>query len=185
VEIVPTELPGVLLVKPRVFGDKRGFFVESWSAKRYAEAGIPGPFVQDNLSGSQRGVLRGLHLQHPFGQGKLVGVISGEVFDIAVDVRRGSPTFGQWVGATLSGDNLHQIYIPPGFAHGFCTLRDDTLFSYKCTELYHAETELGIRWDDPDIGITWPVTAPVVSDRDARFPMLKDIAPDRLPSFEG
>jgi dTDP-4-dehydrorhamnose 3,5-epimerase len=182
-QIVETSLAGVLLIKPRVFGDPRGFFVETYSARRYADAGIAAPFVQDNLSRSQRGVLRGLHLQHPFGQGKLVSVPEGEVFDVVVDVRVGSPTFGRWFGATLSGENQHQVYVPPGFAHGFCALRDDTLFSYKCTELYHPETELGVRWDDPDIGITWPLDAPALSKKDLQYPRLREIPAATLPSF--
>lgn len=182
-EVVETRLPGVLLIKPRVFRDGRGFFVETWSAERYTREGAPGPFVQDNLSLSQRGVLRGLHLQHPFGQGKLVSVPLGEVFDVVVDVRSGSPTFGKWVGASLSGENLHQIYVPPGFAHGFCTLRDGTLFNYKCTELYHPESELGVRWDDPDLGIAWPLAAPVVSKKDSEHLRLREIELTRLPQF--
>jgi dTDP-4-dehydrorhamnose 3,5-epimerase len=181
VEVVETSLPGVLLIKPRVFGDARGFFVETWAAERYERAGVPGPFVQDNLSRSQRGVLRGLHLQHPYGQGKLVSVPSGEVFDVCVDVRQGAPTFGKWYGCLLSGENMHQLYIPPGFAHGFCVIRDDTLFSYKCTQPYHPETELGVRWDDPDIGITWPLESPLVSAKDGKFPRLAEIDAARLP----
>jgi dTDP-4-dehydrorhamnose 3,5-epimerase len=181
-EVMQTPLPGVLQIKPRVYGDARGFFVETFSVPRYAAQGVAGPFVQDNLSRSNRGVLRGLHLQHPFGQGKLVSVPSGEVFDVVVDVRVGSATFGRWFGTTLSGENQHQIYIPPGFAHGFVTLRDDTLFTYKCTELYHPETELGIRFDDPSLGITWPIEEPIVSDRDRRFPHLREIPRERLPA---
>jgi dTDP-4-dehydrorhamnose 3,5-epimerase len=182
-EVVETSLPGVLLIKPRVLGDARGFFVETFSAARYAAAGVPGPFVQDNISRSQRGVLRGLHLQQPFAQGKLVSVADGEVFDVAVDVRVGSPTFGRWCGTTLSGENQHQLYVPPGFAHGFCAMRDATLFSYKCTEVYHPEAELGVSWNDPDIGIAWPLDAPAVSEKDGRFPRLRDILGERLPRF--
>jgi dTDP-4-dehydrorhamnose 3,5-epimerase len=183
VDVEQTPLPGVLLIKPRVFGDARGFFVETFQARRYVDAGVAGPFVQDNMSRSERGVLRGLHLQNPFAQGKLVSVPVGEVFDVALDVRVGSPTFGRWFGATLSGENQHQLYVPPGFAHGFCALRDGTLFSYKCTELYHPETELGVRWDDPELAITWPVEAPAVSGKDARFARLRDIDPAKLPVF--
>jgi dTDP-4-dehydrorhamnose 3,5-epimerase len=182
-EIIETSLPGVLLIKPRVFGDARGFFVETFSATRYAAHGMAGPFVQDNVSLSQRGVLRGLHLQNPFGQAKLVSVPAGEAFDVAVDVRVGSPTFGKWYGATLSVENQHQLYIPTGFAHGFCALRDNTLFSYKCTETYHPEAELGVRFDDPDIGIEWPVATPLVSDRDNKFTRLRDVPRERLPVF--
>ena len=180
-EVVETELPGVLLIKPRVFGDARGFFVETFHSARYTGAGVARPFVQDNLSRSQKGVLRGLHLQNPFCQGKLVSVPYGEVFDAAVDVRVGSPTFGRWVGYTLSGENQHQLYVPPGFAHGFCALRDDTLFSYKCTDLYHPEAEVGVRWDDPDIGIVWPLAAPLVSAKDQTLPRLRDVPRERLP----
>jgi dTDP-4-dehydrorhamnose 3,5-epimerase len=180
-EVVNTPLPGVLLIKPRLFGDARGFFLETFSAARYAGVGVPGPFIQDNVSLSQRGVLRGLHLQHPFGQGKLVSVPAGEVFDVVVDVRAGSPTFGRWFGASLNGENQHQLYVPPGFAHGFCALRDNTLFSYKCTELYHRETELGVRWDDPDLAIEWPVVGPAVSEKDGRLPRLREIPAERLP----
>lgn len=184
-EIVETALPGVLLIKPRVFGDARGFFVETFHSARYAAAGVAGPFVQDNLSRSQKGVLRGLHLQHPFAQGKLVSVPQGEVFDVAVDVRVGSPAFGRWVGFTLSGENQHQLYIPPGLAHGFCALRDDTLFAYKCTDLYHPETELGVRWDDPDVGVAWPLGdgEALVSAKDRALPLLRDIDHAKLSAF--
>ncbi|HVX95105.1 MAG TPA: dTDP-4-dehydrorhamnose 3,5-epimerase [Polyangia bacterium] len=183
-EVIQTEIPGVLLIKPRVFGDARGFFVETFQAARYASNGMSLPFVQDNVSRSQRGVLRGLHMQQPHAQGKLVSVPSGEVFDVAVDVRVGSPTFGRWVGMVLSGENQHQVYIPPGLAHGFCALRDDTLFSYKCTDLYHPECEVGIRWDDPDIGIKWPLESPLVSGKDQALPLLKDVDRARLASYE-
>lgn len=179
-----TKLPGVMLIEPDVFGDDRGFFLEAWSARRYAELGVDETFVQDNLSKSSRGVLRGLHLQHPFGQGKLVQVIVGEVFDVAVDVRRGSATFGQWVGATLSGTNHRQIYIPPGFAHGFYVTSETAVFAYKCTEAYHRESELGVIWNDPDVGIEWPLQGdPSLSEKDAAFPKLADIDPAVLPDF--
>jgi dTDP-4-dehydrorhamnose 3,5-epimerase len=179
-EIIETPLSGVLLIKPRVFGDARGFFLETWAAERYERAGVPGPFVQDNLSLSQRGVLRGLHLQNPFAQGKLVSVAVGEVFDVCVDVRAGSATFGQWYGCHLSGENHHQLYVPPGLAHGFCVLRDSTLFSYKCTMPYHPEAELGVRWDDPDLGIAWPIENPLVSAKDGKLPRLAEIDPAKL-----
>lgn len=183
-KVSPTKLKGVLIIEPDVYEDARGFFLETWAQKRYAEAGLPQIYVQDNLSRSSRGILRGLHLQHPYGQGKLVQVMAGEVFDVAVDVRVGSPTFGQWVGSTLSGDNHRQIYIPPGFAHGFCVISDEALFSYKCTEAYHRETELGIGWNDPDLAIEWPVEDPQLSAKDAQFPPLREIPRDRLPSWE-
>lgn len=183
-KVTPTKLQGVLVVDPDVFADDRGFFLETWSQRRYAEAGLPQVFVQDNLSRSDRGILRGLHLQHPFGQGKLVQVMAGEVYDVAVDVRVGSATFGQWVGTTLSGDNHRQVYIPPGFAHGFCVVSEHALFSYKCTEAYHRETELGVIWNDPEVGIDWPIAEPTLSPKDAAFPRLSEIPQDRLPHWD-
>jgi len=182
-QVIATELPGVVIIEPKVFGDARGFFLETFQEERYREAGIPGPFVQDNISFSGYGVLRGLHLQHPHGQGKLVYVLQGEVFDVAVDVRVGSPTFGQWAGATLSGDSKRQFYIPPGFAHGFCVTSDAALFAYKCTEVYHPEAELSVAWDDPDIGVKWPVSEPALSEKDKVAPRLKDIEASRLPRY--
>jgi dTDP-4-dehydrorhamnose 3,5-epimerase len=182
-KVSPTELPGVLLVEPKVFGDDRGFFMEMFHAKRYADAGIPGPFVQDNFSRSAKGILRGLHFQEPNAQGKLVQVVSGAVYDVAVDVRKGSPTFGKWVGVELSSDNRRQLWIPPGFAHGFCVLSDSADFHYKCTTLYAPESERSVLWNDPDLGIPWPVTSPLLSGKDAKAPRLKD-APV-LPVYEG
>jgi len=183
-KVTETKLPGVVVIEPDVYGDERGFFLETWSQKRYAELGLPDRFVQDNMSFSTRGILRGLHLQHPHGQGKLVHVIQGEVFDVAVDVRVGSPTFGHWDGVLLSGENRKQIYIPPGFAHGFCVTGESALFAYKCTELYHRETELGIIWNDPDVGIEWPVESPILSDKDKVFPTLAQVDQSRLPTLE-
>jgi dTDP-4-dehydrorhamnose 3,5-epimerase len=185
VKVTPTALPGVLLVEPKAFGDARGYFFEAFSAQRYADAGIAGPFVQDNVSLSQRGVLRGLHYQHPHGQGKLVGVLRGEVYDVAVDVRRGSPTFGRWVGECLSSENMRQLYIPPGFAHGFLVMAADTLFMYKCTDYYHPESERTIRWDDPRIGIRWPTDGPVLSTKDQVAVTLDAMPEDQLPAFGG
>lgn len=182
-KVEQTSIPGVVVIEPRVFGDARGFFKETWSAERYAEAGVPKTFVQDNISKSSRGVLRGLHLQHPHGQGKLVQALLGEVFDVAVDVRVGSPTFGQWVGVTLSAENHKQFYIPPGFAHGFCVTSETALFSYKCTDGYHPECELGVLWNDAAVGIEWPVTDPSLSDKDKAYPALADIPKDVLPTF--
>lgn len=175
-----TVLPGVTRIEPRVFGDERGLFYESWSAARYAEAGVSGPFVQDNVSKSVRGTLRGLHLQHPHGQGKLVYVLVGEVFDVAVDVRVGSPNFGRWSGVLLSESNHWQLYVPAGFAHGFCVVSDTALFAYKCTEHYRPETEITVAWNDPDIGIRWPITAPILNDKDRaaqRLTALRDTLP--------
>lgn len=183
-KVTPTALPEVLLIEPKVFGDARGYFFESYSAQRYAEAGIAATFVQDNVSRSRRGVLRGLHYQHPHGQGKLVGVLEGEVFDVAVDVRRGSPRFGRWVGECLSSENKRQLYLPPGFAHGFLVTSDEALFAYKCTEYYHPETERSIRWDDARIGIEWPIDGPVVSAKDHVAVTLDDMPAELLPAFE-
>lgn len=183
-KIIEKEIPGVLLIEPQLFGDERGWFMESWQQQRYAEQGIVGPFVQDNQAFSRRGVLRGLHIQHPYGQGKLVQVISGEVFDVAVDVRHGSPYFGRWVGFVLSGENRRQLYVPEGFAHGYCVLSDEALFSYKCTDLYHPETQLSIRWDDPALGIEWPLEGePVLADKDRDAPLLNELPPERLPPY--
>ena len=182
-KVTAAKIPGLLIIDPVVHGDARGFFVETYSRDRYAEAGVSGDFVQDNLSSSRRGILRGLHLQHPRGQGKLCSVIEGEVFDVAVDVRIGSPTFGKWDGVTLSSDNKRQLYIPPGFAHGLCIVSERALFSYKCTDFYSAENELGVSWNDEDIGIEWPIDAPLLSDKDRANPKLRDISPDRLPRY--
>lgn len=155
--VVPTDLPGVLIVEPRVFGDERGFFFESFNAEAFAQAGLPTGFVQDNHSRSQRGVLRGLHFQNPEPQGKLVRVSSGAVWDVAVDLRRSSPHFGRWTGVELSAANKRMLWVPEGFAHGFLCLEDGTDFLYKCTAPYRPRFDRSIRWDDPDIGIDWPL----------------------------
>ncbi len=182
--IQETDIPGVLIVEPQVHGDARGWFMETWQARRYAEAGIQNRFVQDNMACSRHGILRGLHLQHPHAQGKLVQVVLGEVFDVAVDVRRGSPCFGRWVGVMLSADNHRQLWIPPGFAHGYLVTSNEAVFSYRCTDYYHPETDLSIRWDDPDIGIEWPIVGPpLLSEKDASALLLKDVPPDRLPEY--
>ena len=183
-EVTKTAIEGVLLLKPRVFGDARGFFFETWQAERHAAAGVPGPFVQDNLSSSAHGILRGLHVQHPHAQGKLVSVIEGEVFDVAVDIRRDSPTFGRHVSAVLSGKNHHQLYVPPGFAHGFCVTSDHAIFAYKCTDFYHPECEFSIVWNDPDIAISWPLNDPQLSDKDRDAPRLRDVPRERLPRYQ-
>jgi dTDP-4-dehydrorhamnose 3,5-epimerase len=182
-KVVPTELPEVLVLEPKVHGDSRGFFYESFQAKRYAEVGISGPFVQDNLSRSVRGTLRGLHFQEPRAQGKLVQVLRGTVWDVAVDVRRGSPRFGRWIALELSETTPRQLWIPPGFAHGFCVLSESADFFYKCTELYAPECERSIAWDDPAIGIAWPLMEPLLSGKDRAAPRLAD-APV-LPAFTG
>lgn len=166
-EVVKTPIEGVLLIKPKVFGDNRGYFVETWQKKRYEEAGINFPFVQDNHSKSTKGILRGLHFQKNHPQGKLVMVSLGEVFDVAVDIRKDSPTFGKWFGAILSDKNQHQLWIPPGMAHGFVVLSDVAHFHYKCTDYYRPDDEGSIKWDDPEIGIDWPIDfEPLVSAKD-------------------
>ncbi|MFG6370420.1 MAG: dTDP-4-dehydrorhamnose 3,5-epimerase [Turicimonas muris] len=171
-----TPIEGVLLVKPKVFGDKRGFFVETWQKKRYEEAGINLPFVQDNHSMSTKGILRGLHFQKKHPQGKLVMVSHGEVFDVAVDLRKDSPSFGQWFGALLTAENRHQLWVPPGMAHGFVVLSETAHFHYKCTDYYHPEDEGSIRWNDPDVDVKWPISfEPVVSEKDAKAPFFADI----------
>ena len=182
-KVTQTNLPGVLIIEPDVYGDHRGYFLETWSQRRYADAGVPEVFRQDNVSKSSKGILRGLHLQHPHGQGKLVQVFHGEVFDVAVDVRVGSPTFGRSMGTTLSGDDHKQVYIPPGFAHGFCVLSETALFGYKCTEAYHRDAEIGVIWSDPDLAIAWPIADPILSPKDAAFPRLADIPQERLPRY--
>ena len=183
--VTATRLPEVLLIEPRVFGDARGYFFESWAAERYADAGVAGPFVQDNISRSARGILRGLHLQNPHGQGKLVSALEGEVFDVAVDVRVGSPRFGQWAGALLSDQNRRQLWVPPGFAHGFCVLSDEAVFHYKCTDSYHPECEMSVLWNDPDIRIDWPVAEPILNEKDRSALILADLPHDRLPVYDG
>lgn len=183
-QIIPSRLAGALIIEPRVFGDARGFFMETWNAARYAEAGITAQFVQDNLSFSRRGVLRGLHFQKPNPQGKLVYVLAGEVFDVAVDIRVGSPTFGQWESVVLSSENRRQFYVPAGFAHGFCVSSETALFAYKCTDLYNPAAEGSVLWNDPDLAIPWPVSAPELSAKDAAGLRLKDFPRDRLPQYE-
>ncbi len=177
-----TSLPGVLLIEPRVFADPRGMFWETYQAKRYADAGIAVPFVQDNCSRSARGTLRGLHYQRRHPQAKLVWVTRGEVFDVAVDIRRGSPSFGRWFGVTLSGDRPRQVYIPAGFAHGFCVLSEFADFAYKCTDFYVPDDERGIIWNDPDVGIAWPIAEPLLSAKDRGYPTLKTAPRHDLPA---
>jgi len=184
-KVIETPLAGLLVIEPKVFGDERGFFLETWSRQRYQETGINVDFVQDNLSFSRRGVLRGLHFQNPQPQGKLVYVLQGEVFDVAVDIRKGSPTFGRWHGVVLSGENKRQFWVPAGFAHGFCVTSETALFAYKCTELYAPQHERSIRWDDPSLAIDWPITEPQVSDKDRLAPLLADIDPASLYDFNG
>ena len=180
-QVTETEIPGVLIITPRRFGDARGFFSETFRADAYAAAGMPHPFVQDNWSRSRRGVLRGLHLQNPKAQGKLVGVTKGHVLDVAVDVRVGSPTFGKHVAVELSEENGRQFFLPRGCAHGFAVLSEVADFLYKCDEYYSQPDEITVRWNDPAIGIDWRVANPTISERDAAAPLLADIS--RLPRF--
>ena len=169
-EVVKTPIDGVLLIKPKVWGDARGYFVETWQKTRYEDVGIKFPFVQDNHSKSSYGILRGLHFQKTFPQGKLVSVSLGSVFDVAVDIRRDSPTFGQWYGVELTQENQWQLWISPGLAHGFAVTSETAHFHYKCTELYHPEDEGSICWNDPDLNINWPISNPVLSEKDTKAP---------------
>lgn len=179
---LPTALSGVVLVEPQVFGDERGFFMETYRIEAFAAAGIDLPFVQDNHSASSHGVLRGLHYQHPHPQGKLLRCIAGAIFDVAVDIRRGSPSFGRWVGYELTADNKRQLWVPPGFAHGFCVTSERAEVVYKCTEPWRKEFDRSIRWDDPSIGIAWPLANPTLSSKDAAAPTLDQAS--ELPEFD-
>jgi dTDP-4-dehydrorhamnose 3,5-epimerase len=181
---IPTDIPEVFIIEPDVFRDQRGCFLETWQKQRYEQAGIKDEFVQDNVSYSTKGTLRGLHYQNPNQQGKLVQILSGKVFDVAVDIRPDSPTFKKWVGVILSADNYQQIYIPPGFAHGFCVLSETVIFSYKCTDYYNSQSEGGIIYNDPDIGIDWPGMEMKLSEKDATAPVLRDIAVEKLPKMD-
>ena len=183
-KFVPAELAGVIVVEPDVHRDSRGYFLEAYNAQKYKAGGIDGPFVQDNNSRSMEGTLRGLHLQLRRPQGKLIRVIEGEIYDVAVDVRRGSPSFGRWVGVRLSGDNFKQCYVPPGFAHGFAVVSPIALVEYKCTDLYDPSDEIGIAWNDPALAIPWPVGQPFLSERDRRNPILAEVI-DELPEWRG
>lgn len=181
-KVTKTDLPGVLIVEPRVFQDVRGFFLETYHADRYEDAGVRGPFVQDNHSRSLKGTVRGLHLQVRRPQAKLMRAVSGSMLDVAVDVRVGSANFGQWTSALLSGDNFKQLYVPPGFAHGFAVLSDVVDVEYKCSDYYDPADELTVRWNDPAIGIEWPLAEPTLSDRDRSAPLLAELL-DRLPRY--
>jgi dTDP-4-dehydrorhamnose 3,5-epimerase len=184
-EATPCRLAGLLLIENRVFTDSRGYFMELYHARKYASAGLTKPFVQDNCSFSRCGVVRGLHYQLGRPQGKLVFVLSGTIHDVAVDIRRGSPTFGQWESYVLSSENRRQLYVPEGFAHGFVVTSETALVMYKCTDLYHPSDERGILWNDPDLGIDWPDVTPIVSDKDAILPRLGAAPSDDLPIFDG
>jgi dTDP-4-dehydrorhamnose 3,5-epimerase len=183
-KVLETALPGVIVIEPDVYEDPRGFFLETFHEKKYAEGGICGPFVQDNHSHSAQGTLRGLHAQLRQPQGKLVRAVSGEMFDVAVDIRRGSPSFARWVGVTLSGTNFKQLYIPPGFAHGFCVMSEEVDVEYKCTDFYDPQDEVSVLWSDPDVGIEWPVRQPRISKKDAEAKPLRELL-DRLPGYRG
>ena len=180
-KVLETGLDGVVIVEPNVHGDDRGFFMESWQASRYGAHGLPDAFSQANVSRSAKGVLRGLHYQYQQPQGKLVAVLVGRIFDVAVDIRPGSASFGQWAGAELSAQNFRQMYIPEGFAHGFLVLSDYALFHYHCTAEYAHQYDAAIAWNDPDIGIKWPCQPATISEKDRSAPRLKDVPADRLP----
>jgi dTDP-4-dehydrorhamnose 3,5-epimerase len=181
---IDTALPGVYVIEPVVHGDARGWFFESFHARKYAELGIDTQLLQTNVSRSARGVVRGLHYQWPNPQGKLVSVLEGEVYDVAVDIRRGSPTFGRWEAAMLTAGNHRQLWIPEGFAHGFCVVSEAATFMYQCTALYDPAADSGVRWDDAAIGIDWPVAQPLLSEKDKASPFLADVPADKLPAYE-
>ena len=181
-KVTETRLPGVFMIEPKIFEDERGYFLEAYHRDRYTEAGMRCDFVQDNHARSTRGVLRGLHFQLTHPQVKLVRVIRGEVFDVAVDVRRGSPTFGEWYSAILSGDNKRQLYIPEGFAHGYCVLSEVADFEYKVTDFYWPDDQMGVIWNDPDLAISWPIRDPILSERDRSLPRLSETT---LPTYGG
>jgi len=183
-KLLPTPLPGVLLVEPRVFRDERGFFLEVWNASRFASQGLDVAFVQDNHSLSHQGTLRGLHVQLPNSQGKLIRCTEGAIFDVAVDIRRDSPTFARWFGLELSAENFRQLWVPPDFAHGFCVLSGRAQVEYKCTTFYDPAAEIAIAWDDPAIGVSWPIASPFLSPRDRTALRLEDLV-DRLPRYTG
>ena len=184
-ERIETELPGVLILKPRIFRDARGCFAEMYHAAKFKDLGITADFVQDNYSYSSRGTLRGLHYQLRRPQAKLCRVTRGEVFDVAVDIRRGSPNFGKWTGTVLSAEEMNQIFIPAGFAHGFVVLSETAEFFYKCSDFYDPSSEGGVAWNDPNLSIKWQVDAPVLSKKDSGYPMLTQIPAERLPEFHG
>ena len=184
-KVTDTNLVGAVVFEPKVFGDDRGYFKETWHDGRYHEFGLPLQFVQDNVSRSGRGILRGLHIQNPQPQGKLVQVLEGEVFDVAVDIRFGSPTFGKWHGANLSAENHKQFYIPPGMAHGFQVISESALFCYKCTDYYAPENEFTLAWDDPEIGISWPLGEPKLSEKDQKGLRLSELNETMLMPFQG
>lgn len=182
---IDTGIEGLVILEPELHGDRRGYFMETWHAKRYAEAGLPERFVQANVSRSSAGVIRGLHYQYPEPQGKLVTVLEGRIFDLAVDIRSDSPTFRQWAGVELSAGNHRQFYVPEGFAHGFCVLGEDALIAYLCTRFFSPEHDAAIAWNDPDIAVRWPIEPQSLSRRDRQAPRLREVPLDRLPKVEG
>lgn len=183
-KFIETAMPGLIIIETETLKDSRGFFMETFHQKKYAEIGISKPFVQDNFSRSCKGTLRGLHYQLNHPQAKLVYVTTGEIYDVALDIRRGSPTFGKWVGVYLSSENGRQLFIPEGFAHGFCVLSESTDFVYKCTDLYHQGDDYGILWSDPALNIDWPVKEPLLSEKDRRMKPLRDMPPELLPLYK-
>ena len=183
--IIATEIEEVRIIESRVFKDDRGYFMETYHFSRFESDGLANVFVQDNLSFSVKNTLRGLHFQVTHPQAKLIQVISGEIFDVAVDIRRKSPTFGRWVGVHLSEHNKRQVFIPEGFAHGFCVLSEIAIVTYKCSDLYHPDCEGGIIWNDPDVGIDWPVKDPLISEKDGRNGYIKKLGAEKLPTYEG
>ena len=182
-KVIETNLPGCVVIEPAVHGDDRGFFYEAWNAEGFAAHGLPDRFVQSNVSSSTRGVLRGLHYQWPNPQGKLVSLLEGEVYDVAVDIRRGSPHFGRWTAAILSAENKRHLWIPEGFAHGFAVLSERAVFNYLCTAPFDREADASLRWNDASLAIDWPISAPILSAKDERAPWLEDVAPERLPIY--
>ncbi|MEA5122822.1 dTDP-4-dehydrorhamnose 3,5-epimerase [Xanthomonas floridensis] len=183
-KVIETSLPGCFVIEPRVLGDERGQFFEAWNAERFDQHGFPARFLQSNISTSTKGVLRGLHYQWPRPQGKLVSVLEGEVYDVAVDIRRGSPYFGQWTAAILSAENNRQFWIPEGFAHGFAVLSERAVFSYLCTDIYVHDADASVRWNDATIGVDWPISSPILSGKDRAAPLLEDIDDARLPVYQ-
>ena len=182
---IETGIPGLVIIEPNIYGDARGYFMETWHSDRYAKAGLPTRFVQSNVSRSSAGVIRGLHYQYPNPQGKLVQVLDGRIYDVAVDIRTDSPTFRQWIGVELSAENHRQLYVPEGFAHGFCVVGEAATISYMCTRVFSPKDDASIAWDDPDIGVKWPITPQSLSAKDRDAPRLSDVSPQRLPSSGG
>ncbi len=182
-KVIETKIPGVLVIEPEIYGDPRGFFLETFHRDKYDKIGLTGPWIQDNMSRSAEGVLRGLHFQWPEPQGKLVSVVEGAVWDVAVDIRRGSTTYRQWVGVELDAESHRQLWVPPGFAHGFVVTKGPATFTYKVTAPYHKEFEAGIMWDDPDLGVDWPTRAVQLSERDKKLPSLSQLPEESHPVY--